>query len=392
MAGLPAHRFSAGSSASEQANAGNSAARRQRRRPWPSKPREVADWIERAARDDAKAGVLDLWRRNGEALGCATAATRSSPVSSLDQAAALPVGAAVVSAWKNGIRAGRERQRLSARETGAWRRASRGRKEAAALRSPHPHDLVRRQADHRRARRFLRPARILTALFASPTTCAIPMRLLGRLVNLTGLVIPPDEIAALFHRDRSARNGARGRNSKLLLLRAPSSAAMAIRRRPRHTFWVSISRSPSTRRSILPGAHRRDPRAGRAGHRIAICTRSRASGARTRSIYQEHVDELRARCSTHGEIANRDDPFNPVGLQAAALHRQQRSTSPSTSIPVEDAALVREGSRGDQAVYPAQSRRLTDALSDRFGLVIAKKRLFQQPWWPRSGRRIGASG
>jgi hypothetical protein len=229
----------------QRANAGARAA----------KPREAADWVERALRDGA--GLLSLWRRNLEPLGSAGGAAALArfildyePVSAAEPAPklrALPAPA------ENG------KDTPLALPSARLRRLP----KKLLLCDLHTHTTwsdgkltVAEMVDFYGQRGF-------DCLCITDHLCD-PKRLLGKLVNLTGLVIPPGEINAYFEAIEREKKRAWAQYDLLLMTGIEFNKDGYTAKTSTHLLGVDLRAGWPSRRTR---------------------TKSKANGARTRFIF-----------------------------------------------------------------------------------------------------------
>jgi processive 1,2-diacylglycerol beta-glucosyltransferase len=298
VAGCPLIAFR-GSSASEQANA--ELLRKLNAGAVAEKPREVADWIERAARDDAK--LLGLWRRNAEALG-QPHGDEAIARFLLDQAAAPPVPR--LPALKNA--APDDDAPLRVRPISVSRRAG---EKKLLLCDLHTHTTwsdgkltIAELVDFYGQRGF-------DCLCVTDHLCD-PKRLLGRLVNLTGLVIPPDKIAAYFAAIEREKKRAWSQYKLLLMSGIEFNKDGYTPKTSTHLLGVDLKKpiDPSLDLPALIGEIHAQGGLAIASHPHEI----KSEWGKNTLYLWEHVDEY-APLLDAWEIANRDDLFNPVGLK-----------------------------------------------------------------------------
>jgi processive 1,2-diacylglycerol beta-glucosyltransferase len=258
------------------------------------RPKEVVEWIERAARDDGR--VLELWRRNAEPLGQphgAEAIVRFL----LEQAAVPPVPRLPVLdkpvAAKAIVRPGS------------------GAEKKLLLCDLHTHTTwsdgkltVPELVDFYGQRGF-------DCICVTDHLCD-PDRLLGRLVNLTGLVIPPGEVARYLAAIEREKKRAWSQYKMLLMAGIEFNKDGYTPKSSAHLLGVDL-REPIDPTLDLPALIGEIHAQG--GLAIASHPHEIKSEWGKNTLYLwEHVDEF-APLLDAWEIANRDDLFNPVGLR-----------------------------------------------------------------------------
>jgi len=269
------------------------------------KAREVAEWIDRAWRDGAR--LLTLWRRNAESLGRPHGA-ESIARFLLAQAATPPVPRlpAIASAHHRAV---------ANPEANATPRSASGPKRAAAkkllLCDLHSHTTwsdgkltVPELVDFYGQRGF-------DCLCVTDHLCD-PKRLLGKLVNLTGLVIPPDKIADYFASIEREKKRAWSQYKLLLMTGVEFNKDGYTPKTSAHLLGVDLRRpiDPSLDLPALIGEIHAQGGLAIASHPHEI----KSEWGRNTLYLWEHVDEF-APLLDAWEIANRDDLFNPVGLK-----------------------------------------------------------------------------
>ena len=265
------------------------------------KPREVIDWIERSLRDQGR--LLALWRKNLEPLGRPDSALQLAQFI-LDQAASttLPVpelhalpapDAEVVPAL--------------VRKPTLLRRLP----KKLLLCDLHTHTTwsdgkltVPEIVDFYGQRGF-------DALCITDHLCD-PKRLLGKLVNLTGLVIPPDELNAYFEEIEREKKRAWSKYDLLLMTGVEFNKDGYTPKTSTHLLGVDLKEpiNPSLEiKETIVEIH------AQGGLAIASHPHEMKSAWGKDTLYLwEHVDEY-APLLDAWEVANRDDIFNPVGLK-----------------------------------------------------------------------------
>jgi hypothetical protein len=297
-AGCPLIAFRA-DSASERANA--ELLRKANAGAVAEKPRGVVDWIERAARDDAK--LLHLWRRNAATLGQPHGDVAIANFL-LDQAAAPPVPR--LPALKNGA-AHDEDAPVRLRPVSNLRRGE----KKLLLCDLHTHTTwsdgkltIPELVDFYGERGF-------DCLCVTDHLCD-PQRLLGRLVNLTGLVIPPEKIVAYFAAIEREKKRAWSQYKLLLMSGIEFNKDGYTPKTSTHLLGVDLKKpiAPSLDLPALIGEIHAQGGLAIASHPHEI----KSEWGKNTLYLWEHVDEY-APLLDAWEIANRDDLFNPVGLK-----------------------------------------------------------------------------
>ena len=263
------------------------------------KPRAVIDWLERALRD--KGCLLALWRRNLEPLGRPNG-TADLARFVLDQALhpvflstpelrALPA----------------PRSYLGATRVKALRRLP----KKLLLCDLHTHTTwsdgkltIAEMVDFYGQRGF-------DCLCITDHLCD-PKRLLGKLVNLTGMVIPPDETAAYFDAIEREKKRAWAKYDLLLMSGVEFNKDGYTAKTSTHLLGVDLKQpiDPSLDiRGLIMEIH--------AQGALAIASHPhemKSSWGKDTLYLWENVDEY-APLIDAWEVANRDDIFNPVGLK-----------------------------------------------------------------------------
>ncbi len=265
------------------------------------KPREVIDWLERSLRDQGR--LLALWRKNLEPLGRPDSAVQIAQFI-LEQAAETPVPLP-------------ELRALPAPDPSAAPAVIR--KPALLRRLPkklllcdlHTHTTwsdgklsVPEIVDFYGQRGF-------DALCITDHLCD-PKRLLGKLVNLTGLVIPPDELNAYFEEIEREKKRAWAKYDLLLMTGVEFNKDGYTPKTSTHLLGVDLKEpiNPSLEiKETIAEIH------AQGGLAIASHPHEMKSEWGKDTLYLwEHVDEY-APLLDAWEVANRDDIFNPVGLK-----------------------------------------------------------------------------
>jgi processive 1,2-diacylglycerol beta-glucosyltransferase len=298
VAGCPLIAFRASSPAEianagllEGANAGGVA----------EKPREVAQWIDRATRDEGR--VLELWRRNAAPLGRPHGGDAIA-LFLLEQAATPLVPR--LPDWEKG-KSSRQEEPPSAPATPSKRRSE----KKLLLCDLHTHTTwsdgkltIPELVDFYGQRGF-------DCLAITDHLCD-PKRLLGKLVNLTGLVIAPDEVARYFAAIEREKKRAWSQYKLLLMGGIEFNKDGYTPKTSTHLLGVDLKRpiDPSLDLPALIGEIHAQGGLAIASHPHEV----KSEWGRNTLYLWEHVDEF-APLLDAWEIANRDDLFNPVGLR-----------------------------------------------------------------------------
>ncbi|HEY0257443.1 MAG TPA: UDP-N-acetylglucosamine--LPS N-acetylglucosamine transferase [Candidatus Methylacidiphilales bacterium] len=289
------HRLSSGEeegtfSSLRQANAGVVA----------EKPREVVDWIERAFRDEGR--LLSLWRKNLEPLG--------RPDSALTLARFILQQAVATALPASKFRALPALHSLA--EVKAERKPRlRPMPKKLLLCDLHTHTTwsdgkltVSDIVDFYGQRGF-------DCLSITDHLCD-PKRLLGKLVNLTGLVIPPGELDDYFEEIEHEKKRAWAKYDLLLMTGVEFNKDGYTPKTSTHLLGVDLKQpiDPSLEiKQLIAEIH------AQGGLAIASHPHEIKSEWGKNTLYLwEHVDEY-APLIDAWEVANRDDIFNPVGLK-----------------------------------------------------------------------------
>ncbi len=258
------------------------------------RPREVVEWIGRAACDDGR--VLKLWQRNAVPLGRPHGAEAIARFL-LAQAAAPPVPHL------------RPLESLPATKVLPVSRT--GAEKKLLLCDLHTHTTwsdgkltIPELVDFYGQRGF-------DCICVTDHLCD-PDRLLGRLVNLTGLVIPPGDVARYFAAIEREKKRAWAQYKMLLLAGIEFNKDGYTPKSSAHLLGVDL-REPIDPTLDLPALIGEIHAQG--GLAIASHPHEIKSEWGKNTLYLwEHVDEF-APLLDAWEIANRDDLFNPVGLR-----------------------------------------------------------------------------
>jgi len=265
------------------------------------KPREVVDWIGRALRDEAR--LLSLWRKNLEPLG--------RPDSALDLARFILDQAAVAAVPVPKLRAlpapGQSQLAAVPKKNGKLRRLP----KKLLLCDLHSHTTwsdgkltVPEIVDFYGQRDF-------DCLCITDHLCD-PKRLLGKLVNLTGMVIPPGEVEAYFEEIEREKKRAWAKYDLLLMAGVEFNKDGYTSKTSTHLLGVDLKQpiDPSLEiKQLIAEIH------AQGGLAIASHPHETQSDWGKHTLYLwEHVEEY-APLIDAWEVANRDDIFNPVGLK-----------------------------------------------------------------------------
>ena len=270
----------------QRANAGGVAER----------PKEAVEWIERAARDGGR--VLELWRRNAVPLGQPHGAEAIARFL-LEQAAVPPVPRL------------RPLEKPADGPTPIRPLSHGGAEKKLLLCDLHTHTTwsdgkltIPELVDFYGQRGF-------DCICVTDHLCD-PDRLLGRLVNLTGLVIPPGEVARYFAAIEREKKRAWAQYKMLLMAGIEFNKDGYTPKTSAHLLGVDL-REPIDPTLDLPALIGEIHAQG--GLAIASHPHEIKSEWGKNTLYLwEHVDEF-APLLDAWEIANRDDLFNPVGLR-----------------------------------------------------------------------------
>ncbi len=266
------------------------------------KPKEVVEWLERAFRDEGR--LLSLWRKNLEPLG--------KPDSALNLARFI---------LEQAVATGMPVPKLRALPAPEAEDASAAKIEKSVklrhlpkkllLCDLHTHTTwsdgkltVPEMVDFYGQRGF-------DCLCITDHLCD-PKRLLGKLVNLTGMVIPPGEIAAYFEEIEREKKRAWAKYDLLLMNGVEFNKDGYTAKTSTHLLGVDLKQpiDPSLDiKQLIAEIHAQGALA------IASHPHEMKSEWGKNTLYLwEHVDEY-APLIDAWEVANRDDIFNPVGLK-----------------------------------------------------------------------------
>jgi processive 1,2-diacylglycerol beta-glucosyltransferase len=266
------------------------------------KPRDVVDWLERAFRDEGR--LLSHWRKNLEPLG--------QPESSLNlarfilQQAATPVLPVPILRALPAPKMEETSASVISRTTHI-----RHLPKKLLLCDLHTHTTwsdgklsVPEIVDFYGQRDF-------DCLCITDHLCD-PKRLLGRLVNLTGLVIPPGEVEAYFEEIEHEKKRAWAKYDMLLMAGVEFNKDGYTAKTSTHLLGVDLKQpiDPSLDiKGLIAEIHAQGALAI-ASHPHEI----KSEWGKDTLYLWEHVDEY-APLIDAWEVANRDDIFNPVGLK-----------------------------------------------------------------------------
>jgi processive 1,2-diacylglycerol beta-glucosyltransferase len=266
------------------------------------KPKEIIDWLERAFRDEGR--LLSLWRKNLEPLGTPDSALNLARFI-LDQAGtaaepgpklhALPSPEPVEGA------AGANGKTVKLRHL----------PKKLLLCDLHTHTTwsdgkltVPEMVDFYGQRGF-------DCLCITDHLCD-PKRLLGKLVNLTGLVIAPGDVDAYFEAIEREKKRAWAKYDLLLMSGVEFNKDGYTAKTSTHLLGVDLKQpiDPSLDiKQLIAEIHAQN------GLAVASHPHEMKSEWGKDTLYLwEHVDEY-APLIDAWEVANRDDIFNPVGLK-----------------------------------------------------------------------------
>lgn len=265
------------------------------------KPKEVIDWLERAFRDQGR--LLSLWRKNLEPLG--------RPDSALNLARFILEQAAISAVPVPKLRALPAPEAADANSKISKSTKLRHLPKKLLLCDLHTHTTwsdgkltVAEMVDFYGQRGF-------DCLCITDHLCD-PKRLLGKLVNLTGLVIPPGEVEAYFEEIEREKKRAWAKYDLMLMTGVEFNKDGYTARTSTHLLGVDLKQpiDPSLDlKELIAEIH------AQGGLAIASHPHEMKSEWGKNTLYLwEHVDEY-APLIDAWEVANRDDIFNPVGLK-----------------------------------------------------------------------------
>ncbi len=263
------------------------------------KPKDIIDWLERAFNEQGR--LLELWRQNLEPLG--------RPDSSVNLARFVLEQAATTSDVPV--------PKLRALPAPTQDDAANGRKilrhipKKLLLCDLHTHTTwsdgklsIAEMVDFYGQRGF-------DCLCITDHLCD-PKRLIGKLVNLTGLVIPPGEIEAYFEDIEREKKRAWAKYDLLLLSGVEFNKDGYTPKSSTHLLGVDLKQpiDPSLGiKELIAQIH--------AQGALAIASHPhefKSEWGKNTLYLWEHVDEY-APLLDAWEVANRDDIFNPIGLK-----------------------------------------------------------------------------
>ena len=260
------------------------------------KPRDAVAWIDRAWRDGGR--LLALWRRNAETLGRPHGADAIAEfLLTQDTTLPLPCLPAL-----NGQHKINSPMRPAARRSG---------EKKLLLCDLHTHTTwsdgkltVAELVDFYGQRGF-------DCLCVTDHLCD-PKRLLGKLVNLTGLVIDPNRTADYFAAIEREKKRAWTQYKLLLMSGIEFNKDGYTPKTSTHLLGVDLRKpiDPSLDLPALIGEIHAQGGLAIASHPHEI----KSEWGKNTLYLWEHVDEF-APLLDAWEIANRDDLFNPVGLR-----------------------------------------------------------------------------
>jgi processive 1,2-diacylglycerol beta-glucosyltransferase len=266
------------------------------------KPKEVIDWLERAFRDEGR--LLALWRKNLEPLGrpdsalnlarfiLEQATTPAMPVPKLRALPAPEVEAAHALKIKKPAKLRHLPKKLLLCDLHAHTTWSDGK-----LTVPEMVDFYGQRG--------------FDCLCITDHLCD-PKRLLGKLVNLTGMVIPPGEMEAYFEEIEREKKRAWAKYDLMLMTGVEFNKDGYTAKTSTHLLGVDLKQpiDPSLDiKQLIAEIH------AQGGLAIASHPHEMKSEWGKDTLYLwEHVDEY-APLIDAWEVANRDDIFNPVGLK-----------------------------------------------------------------------------
>jgi len=265
------------------------------------KPKEVIDWLERALRDQGR--LLSLWRKNLEPLGRPDSALNLARFI-LEQAAASIVPVPV-------LRALPAPEKLVGNSKVSKPTKLRHLPKKLLICDLHTHTTwsdgkltVAEMVDFYGQRGF-------DCLCITDHLCD-PKRLLGKLVNLTGLVIPPGEVEDYFEEIEREKKRAWAKYDLMLMTGVEFNKDGYTAKSSTHLLGVDLKQpiDPSLEiKELIAEIH------AQGGLAIASHPHELKSEWGKNTLYLwENVDEY-APLLDAWEVANRDDIFNPVGLK-----------------------------------------------------------------------------
>lgn len=267
------------------------------------KPREVIDWIERAFRDEGR--LLSLWQKNLEPLGRPDSALNLARFI-LEQAETTTLPAPPLRALPT-----LEQPQLVEAKTLTQKTRLRHLPKKLLLCDLHTHTTwsdgkltVPELVDFYGQRDF-------DCLCITDHLCD-PKRLLGKLVNLTGLVISPGALAAYFEDIEREKKRAWAKYDLLLMTGVEFNKDGYTPKTSTHLLGVDLKQpiDPSLDLKQLIAEIHAQGALAIASHPHEI----KSEWGKNTLYLWEHVEEY-APLLDAWEIANRDDIFNPVGLK-----------------------------------------------------------------------------
>jgi len=266
------------------------------------KPKEVIDWLERAFRDEGR--LLSLWRKNLEPLGKPDAALNLArfaleqakpvavPVPKLHALPAPEAGEASASKISKTVKLRHLPKKLLLCDLHTHTTWSDGK-----LNVPEMVDFYGQRG--------------FDCLCITDHLCD-PKRLLGKLVNLTGMVIPPGEVEAYFEAIEREKKRAWAKYDLMLMAGVEFNKDGYTPKTSTHLLGVDLKQpiDPSLDiKQLIAEIH------AQGGLAVASHPHEMKSEWGKNTLYLwEHVDEY-APLIDAWEVANRDDIFNPVGLK-----------------------------------------------------------------------------
>jgi predicted metal-dependent phosphoesterase TrpH/UDP-N-acetylglucosamine:LPS N-acetylglucosamine transferase len=266
------------------------------------KPKEVDEWLERAFRDGGR--LLALWRKNMDPLGkpdgalnlarfiLEQAATPNLPMPKLRALPAPTTEEVSLATAKKQVRLRHLPKKLLLCDLHSHTTWSDGKLTVAEM------------VDFYGQRGF-------DCLCITDHLCD-PKRLLGKLVNLSGLVIPPDEVEAYFTDIEREKKRAWAKYDLLLMSGVEFNKDGYTAKTSTHLLGVDLKQpiDPSLGiKELIAEIHAQGALA------VASHPHEMKSEWGKNTLYLwEHVDEY-APLIDAWEVANRDDIFNPVGLK-----------------------------------------------------------------------------
>lgn len=257
------------------------------------KPREVIDWLNRAFRDHAK--LWSLWRHNLAPLGQPDASLRMAQrILDFEVTISVPVA------------------ELHSLPSPRLKRVTRVRvPKKLLLCDLHTHTTwsdgklsVAEMVDFYGQREF-------DCLCITDHLCD-PKRLLGKLVNFTGLVIPPDQIGEYFADIERQKKRAWEKYDLLLMSGVEFNKDGYTPKTSTHLLGVDLKQpiDPSLNiKELISEIH------AQGGLAIASHPHEMKSAWGKNTLYLWENQEEYAPLLDAWEVANRDDIFNPVGLK-----------------------------------------------------------------------------